>query len=151
MKVIYIDDSVEDRELLLRDFRPPEYEVFTAASIDEAIDRLEPNGHEAIITDLGMPGYSGTDAVRRLHERYAVPIIALTGAIPEAVIRELFAAGAFDVVFKTGDYAKVLKRSLRAAQLDLQVRLKDAELQGAESLEERLRELNARYRQGSEG
>ncbi|HKS16894.1 MAG TPA: response regulator, partial [Planctomycetota bacterium] len=111
MKVIYIDDSPEDREILARELPPPEYELVTAASIDEAKEKIKRNGHEAIVTDCKMPGYSGAEAVLELDRFYGIPIIALTGAMSDDAISELKAAGAFDVVFKTGEFVRVLKRA----------------------------------------
>lgn len=68
--VLLVDDEAPVRAAtgeLLRDLG---YRVVEAGSAREALDYLERNSVDYVVTDHLMPGMSGTDLVRELHERH---------------------------------------------------------------------------------
>src|SRR6185295_14972388 len=76
--VLAIDDepgilSVIKMELSERGFR-----VVTANSGKEGLDLAEKHRPDLILLDLMMPDMSGTEVLRDLRERSAVPVIILT-------------------------------------------------------------------------
>jgi DNA-binding NtrC family response regulator len=66
-KILVADDEQGIRDLLtdlLRDY----FEVDTVERGDTILDRLKKGGHEILILDLRLPGMSGHDVLKRIHE-----------------------------------------------------------------------------------
>ena len=47
-----------------------DYEVVTACNGEEAIDKIQDNPFDLIITDICMPGISGFDVLKKVKEEY---------------------------------------------------------------------------------
>ena len=76
------------------------YEAEAVSSGEEALAVFDEARHVLLLTDHCMPGMTGAKLIRRLRQRCpALPVVALTGAGPEAE-RELLAAGADEVIKK---------------------------------------------------
>ena len=87
------------------------YQVVGVASGEEALDRLDGEPFELVITDLQMPGIHGHDFVRVLVERWPdTPVVVLTGhgAVTTAV--EMMRLGAADYLLKPIDPQELLIR-----------------------------------------
>lgn len=92
---------------------------FTCASIfrtmDEALDRIDPGAVDVVLTDLRLPGLSGIEGIRVLHERFPdLPILALTVYDDDDRIFEALCAGASGYLLKNTPPARLLE-SLREA------------------------------------
>ena len=78
-QVLVIDDEMGPRESL-RMLLKPNYQVYTADSVDAGIKLLKEKHPDAVITDIRMPGASGIDGLRRIREIDPhVAVIMLTG------------------------------------------------------------------------
>jgi PAS domain S-box-containing protein len=103
LRVLLVEDSEDDAELLLRELRRAGYEpsherVWTAAGIETALSRQT---WDLVISDHGMPAFTGTEAlqiVRRLTPD--LPFIFVSGSIGEDVAVAAMRAGAQDYVMK---------------------------------------------------
>jgi CheY-like chemotaxis protein len=90
------------------------YETEGVRGGKEALSVFAEARHALLLTDHRMPGMSGAELIRRLRERCpALPVIALTGAGPEAK-RELLAAGADEVLRKPFDVRGIREAVERA-------------------------------------
>ena len=67
-RILVVDDSVDTLEIVRRHLERAGYLVATAASVDEAHERLSGEPVELVITDLKMPGRSGLELVRWVRE-----------------------------------------------------------------------------------
>ncbi|MBP8823926.1 MAG: response regulator [Flavobacteriales bacterium] len=67
--VLYIDDEEENRIVFKATFRK-EFNVLVAADLNEAWKTLEAETVHVVICDQRMPGVAGTEALRRIRERY---------------------------------------------------------------------------------
>ena len=79
---LVVDDHDDIAELLALLLRRNGYEVVTALSGREAIDKCAGCKFDVVLCDLGMPGINGFEVVRALRARAEyrqVPIIAVTG------------------------------------------------------------------------
>lgn len=86
--MLIVDDSAEVRDLLLRTLRRDGHEVATAATVDEAHDRLAADPMDVIVLDVALPDGSGIDLCRALRaEGVCTPVLLLTAhaAVPERV------------------------------------------------------------------
>lgn len=108
-RILVVDDSRDNLEILATRLRFRGYAVETAASGEEALARVAENPPDLILLDIMMPEMDGLEVTRRLRSAestQAIPIIAIT-AMQGA--RELaLEAGANDVMAKPIDIRSLL-------------------------------------------
>jgi len=77
MKKILLVDDEESIHLLYRDELEEEgYEIHSALSGDEALEKLDILSPDLVILDINMPGLNGIDTLREMKERRpAMPVI----------------------------------------------------------------------------
>lgn len=82
-------------------------------TMEEALARLVPGSVDVILTDLGLPGMSGTEGIRILRERAPdVPILALTIYDDQDEVFDALCAGASGYLLKNTPPERLLE-SLR--------------------------------------
>jgi len=110
LRILIIEDSEADTELLLRELRrggyAPEYErVETPEGLDAALDRQSWN---LIVSDYAMPRFNGLQALKLTQEKGVdIPFIIVSGSIGEDVAVAAMKAGAHDYLMK-GNTARLL-------------------------------------------
>jgi len=78
-RVLIVDDEAQMRGLL-EDLLEDDYEISTASNGAEALQRLQQDGAELIITDLVMPTMNGIDLVMAVRKQFpTLKIIAISG------------------------------------------------------------------------
>lgn len=78
--ILVVDDARDTVEVLRRNLESRSFGVLTAASVAEARDVLARNAVDLVITDMRMPGGSGIELVRHVHESEpAAEILVITG------------------------------------------------------------------------
>jgi two-component system response regulator AtoC len=100
-KLFVIDDDATFC-LLLDKILSRDYHVLTFTNPMEAVERIETEKPDLILTDYTMPDMNGLELTRLVKERYPkLPIIVLTGygSVESAV--EVLKAGAFDYMEKS--------------------------------------------------
>nr|MDP2192588.1 EAL domain-containing protein [Rhodoferax sp.] len=122
LRVLLIEDSENDAELLLLELRrggyAPEYErVETHEGLEDALAR---QSWDIIISDYAMPRFNGLQALKLAQEKGGdIPFIIISGSIGEDVAVEAMKAGAHDYLMK-GKLARLLPaiaRELREARM----------------------------------
>ncbi|MBJ6136581.1 ATPase, T2SS/T4P/T4SS family [Marinobacter litoralis] len=79
-RLLLVDDEPNVLSALKRVFKRENYELFFANSASEALNILEENPIELIMTDFMMPGMKGSELLRAVRERWPNTIrIMLTG------------------------------------------------------------------------
>jgi two-component system, NtrC family, response regulator PilR len=102
--ILIIDDEKSLLELLGLVFKKEGYGVKTASSAVKALELLDKNGIDLVITDIKMPQKSGMDILKAVKDRTPeMPVIMITayGSIQQAI--EALKAGALDYVVKPFD------------------------------------------------
>ncbi len=110
-----IDDDEALRESLVFLLRTARIDVESYATASAFLEAPPDPRLGCVITDVRMPGMSGIDLLRRLHElKISVPVVVITGHgdVPLAV--EAMRAGAMDFLEKPFD-DEVLLASVRSA------------------------------------
>ena len=100
-RVVVVDDDKGMREILSACLEEEGYEVVTAASGEEAIDRLRPGAIDLVLTDLRLPGVDGLEILRKACEltpRPAVVLMTAYASVETAV--EALRRGADDYLVK---------------------------------------------------
>jgi CheY-like chemotaxis protein len=80
--VLVIDDNLDARSLLTAILECEGYEVVSASSAYAALEEVQRERYNFIISDIGMPGMDGYELARRLRilpEYSTTPMIAVTG------------------------------------------------------------------------
>ena len=81
--ILVVDDHSVVQRVLSAQLRKGGFEVVTASSGQEALDRLEEQAIDLAITDIAMPEMDGLTLLKHLRsdQRYqALPIVMLTGS-----------------------------------------------------------------------
>jgi PAS domain S-box-containing protein len=103
LRVLIVEDSLDDTELVLRELRrghdPVQFERVEDAPAMRAA--LQAGGWDVIISDWNMPRFSAPAALDVLRETgIDIPFIIASGSIGEAIAVEGMRAGAHDYVLK---------------------------------------------------
>ncbi|HRQ42053.1 MAG TPA: GAF domain-containing protein [Chloroflexota bacterium] len=108
MRILYVEDNVQDAELTRHElFREmPEYELDAVTTLQAARQYLaEGRTYEAMLLDVSLPDGSGLDLLAELRAAgRSFPIIVLTGGGSEEMAVAALKAGADDYVVKQPDY-----------------------------------------------
>ncbi len=99
--ILLVDDDAAFRHVMAGELKRLGYEVATAGSGEEAIQRVSAGEPEVVLLDLRLPGMSGLDALKAINANApTTEVIMLTGhgSIDTAI--ESIRIGAFDYVVK---------------------------------------------------
>ncbi len=103
--VLIVDDHslVRDglRTILKANF--PACEIFEASALDEAVGILRENGDvDLVLLDLNMPDVERMSGLQRLRSEFpSTPVVMITGAADQAIMRDALAAGATGFIPKS--------------------------------------------------
>jgi two-component system, cell cycle response regulator len=103
-RILAVDDQLYFRSFIEDLLAQEGYEVVTASTGEEALERLERERFDVVVTDLVMPGIDGSVLVRRIKER--VPdqeIVVVTGVGDVKTAVEAMKLGATDYQLKPID------------------------------------------------
>jgi signal transduction histidine kinase/CheY-like chemotaxis protein len=79
-RVLVVDDEEGVRRFLSAGLQQLGYETHASATAEDALEVLSEQDFDIVLTDLGLPGMSGDDFARAVHEQNPrTPIVLLTG------------------------------------------------------------------------
>ena len=108
-RVLVVDDDKTLLKLMKEILTSRGHEVTAAADGQEAIDLLQTERFDLIITDIVMPRKTGLDVLKRARDidpRY--PVIVITGIPSEETTEKLIRIGAYEFIAKPFDNEKML-------------------------------------------
>jgi len=120
-RVLVVDDHASARESMADVLRRAGHRVHCCSSAAEALQVVEAEGFDCIVTDLKMPGMNGVDLIVQLERRqYGAQIVMVTAhaSVPTAV--EAMRHGAFDYIEKPFDVDRLeqlVDRAIRHGRL----------------------------------
>jgi len=103
MKILHLEDDRNDAELLRALLRAewPDCEITLAGDRVSFLDALKHGGHDLILSDFKLPGFSGLEALQLALEKSPdTPFLFVSGTIGEDLAIEAVQAGAADYVLK---------------------------------------------------
>jgi len=115
--ILVVEDEEDIRELLKYNLEKEGYQVFAAATGEEALRAVRDRRPDLILLDLMLPGIDGLEVCRRIRggtQTQPLPIIMLTAKGEEADIVTGLELGADDYIVKPFS-PRVLLARLRAA------------------------------------
>ncbi len=101
MRVLVVDDDAVFREELAELLRDERHQVEAAPSVGKALEWLEREEADVVLTDLRMPRHSGLELLREVRTRWPrTLVVVITGFASVDTALEAMKAGAFDYVRK---------------------------------------------------
>ena len=113
--ILIVDDDDAIRGMLF-DLLSDKYECNTAGMAEEALQYVEVQQYDAILTDIAMPGLTGVELLQKIRERNtATPVILISGKGSEQDPGALMELGAFAYVtkpFNLNEIEEVVERAI---------------------------------------
>jgi two-component system chemotaxis sensor kinase CheA len=103
-RILVVDDSLTTRQIEQAIFEADGYLVETAADGVEALEKLEKNKIDVVVTDINMPRMDGRTLLSNMRhsEQYAkIPVVVLSGAYDEFEKSKFMEAGAQSFIIKS--------------------------------------------------
>ena len=121
-KILVVDDEKSIREFLTILLQQEQYDVVTAASVQEGIDALASNHPDLVMCDLKLPDGTGLEVLQHAREHHiATPFIIITAHTTPQHALEALRAGAAEYLskpFNVDDLKTILNKLLAASEAD---------------------------------
>jgi two-component system response regulator PilR (NtrC family) len=116
--ILVVDDELSMREFLKILLEKEGYDVSTASEASSAIDLINDQNFDLVISDIKMPGMGGLPLLEKIKEINSnLPVIMITAfASPENAVTAM-KSGAFDYItkpFKVEEILKIVKSAITA-------------------------------------
>jgi adenylate cyclase len=139
-KILVVDDTAQNVRLLADLLTAKGYEVATAASGAEALEKVEKEQPDLVLLDVVMPGMSGYEVCRKIRENpptATLPVVMVTALDPGQERVKGLDAGADDFLTKPINQPELLARVRSLLRIK---QLHDQLAEWNRTLEERVRE-----------
>ncbi len=118
LRVLFVDDEPDARELACEFLRGRGAQVCSAASADEALRLLREHHPDVLVSDIGMPQEDGIALIQRIRrlnpeEGGSVGAVAVTGLASREDARRALAAGFQEHLAKPLEFEKLLETLTR--------------------------------------
>jgi len=146
--ILIVDDDATVRHLMHEFMGTVGYLSHMAASGEDALEILQENTIDVVITDIMMPGMDGLELTERIKQQYSIEIIVMTGYSGDYSYEEVIHKGASDFVFKPVRFEELLlrlKRVLKERNLREELEKKSRELEHLAITDDLTQLFNARY------
>lgn len=143
-KILYLDDELNNLIIFRSQFQE-EFEVYTAQTVQAALEILQQREIELIITDQRMPGITGIEFLRSIHHIYPrITKIILTGFVDieevKIAINELGIAGYINKPWEELSLRLLMLKACESYRNAREIRLLTERLE--QRVHERTEELN---------
>ncbi|VAX30209.1 hypothetical protein MNBD_NITROSPIRAE03-1436 [hydrothermal vent metagenome] len=116
-RVLVIDDEAIVRISCQRVLTPEAYDVVATSRGDEAIELLENEHFDVVLTDLKMPDMDGFEVLKIIKERWPdIQVIIITGYGTISTAVEAIKLGAFEYIEKPFTPEDILRVVTKAKQ-----------------------------------
>lgn len=114
--ILIVDDEPYVLDGLRRVLRGEDYRILTCSSATEALSILEAGNVDVLISDIDMPGMTGTELVARARQKYpdVVRILLTGGASLDSALKAINEGEVHRYLTKPWDNA-VLRETIRQA------------------------------------
>ena len=100
-RVLIVDDHAAARDSMAFILRQAGHQLHCCSSALEALQALEHDSFDVVITDLNMPGMTGLELMRHLqHRPHGAQVLMVTAYATVASAVEAMRCGAFDYIEK---------------------------------------------------
>ena len=120
-KILIVDDEQSYRQLLTLVFESDGHQIRTAANGREAVELVNQEPPDVIVSDVRMPDMDGIEMLRAVREKHTdLGVVFMTAHASVESAREAFKLGADDFVTKPFDVEElklIVKKTLEKQQL----------------------------------
>ncbi|MGE7674913.1 ATP-binding protein [Lysinibacillus sp. NPDC094403] len=112
-RILIVDDDAVNLQVLVNVLSTEPYDIETAISSAEALEKLQEGSFDLVISDIMMPHMSGYELAKHIRERFSIselPILFLTARQQREDIQLAFLSGANDYVKKPVEYVELKSR-----------------------------------------
>jgi len=103
--IVVVDDEIDVREVLAEYLELKRFDVRQASGGEEALAKVAESCPDVVLLDLGMPGLSGIETLRRLRsDNPRACVIVVSGNQDQHLAQKVLAMGAADYVPKPVDF-----------------------------------------------
>ncbi len=106
--ILVVDDDRLILATLANGLEEAGYKVITASSGDEALQLCSAHNPDIALLDIRMPGMSGIELSRKLHEHCPIPYLFLTAYDDQELVDNAIESGALGYLVKPLDVARIL-------------------------------------------
>ncbi len=112
-KILVVDDDPVILQTMKEYIEATGLEAFSASSAQEALEVMESEQFDIVITDIMMPGMNGLELTDRIKQNFDSDVIVMTGYSGEYSYEEAVGKGASDFVFKPIRFRELILRVKR--------------------------------------
>lgn len=113
-EILVVDDDDVIRGTLC-ELLGSDYQCQEASTAEEALRKLKSQTFDVVLTDISMPGLSGSELLTRVLDLYpGMPVIIVSGLSDQEQAQRLISRGAFDYLLKPFRL-EVVEESVRRA------------------------------------
>lgn len=120
IKMLIIDDEDIVLKSCLRILKGEDYQIDTAYSGEDGLQKIDSKSYDLVVTDLMMPGMSGIDVLRTVKDRKLDLIVVIfTGYATAETAREALKMGAFDYIpkpFTPDEFRDVINNAIKSRE-----------------------------------
>ena len=104
-RILIVDDERDIVEFLAMELSKRDFEVDTALSGEEAVEKVKANRPHLMLLDIRMPGMGGIEALRQIKQiDPKIGVIMVTAVHEEDIARNAIEFGAHDYITKPIDF-----------------------------------------------
>ncbi len=116
-KVWIVDDDSSIRWVLARALRADGFDVSDFEDAESALNALEKDTPEVLMTDIRMPGMSGLELAKHVHKKHSnIPVIVMTAHTDLDSALASYESGAFEYLPKPFDLDEAVRLAQRAVE-----------------------------------
>ncbi len=115
VKILVVDDEVMMRNLLLKILESEGYQITLASSAHDALEKLEKNKFDLMLSDVKMPGMNGFELLEEVKKKWTdMAVIVMTGYGDAYSVKEALLKGADEYLskpFKSHEVSLIIERA----------------------------------------
>jgi diguanylate cyclase (GGDEF)-like protein len=111
--ILIVDDDAAIRDSMQEFVQMSGFSSASAACAEDALEMLQSQSVDVVITDIMLPGMDGLELTDRIRKNYEVDVIVMTGYSGDYSYEEAISKGASDFVFKPVRFEELLLRLRR--------------------------------------
>ncbi|GAB4340789.1 MAG: response regulator [Calditrichia bacterium] len=121
-RVLVVEDDIAYGQMLADALEKYGYTAYLSYSATGAMDIIRKNRVDIVLTDINMPGISGIEFAKRIHEMYLeIPVVLMTGINDLDLVKYSLEIGVSDYLvkpLKIEDLPVVIERNLQRKRIE---------------------------------
>ena len=126
-RILVVDDSTNNREMLVNVLRSMQFRVDSAADGMEAVEKCKTSRYNLVLMDLKMPKMDGLEATRAIHllpGQQSLKVVAVSASVSDATREGIAGYGIRDFIAKPVCFSELLAKIYRTLAIDLEAEQK---------------------------